>query len=457
MATVILVLLLTLSAGKFTVSQDCGAQASFASCPPGRCCSQYGYCGTTTAYCGSGCQSQCNQEICGIQANFAACSPSSSCCSQYGFCGTGSSYCGQGCQSGACTSTPITPVKLGYWYVDSSPASQINSCLYTHLLYAFVDLNPTTFTVAPSASLDPGNSKISSFASTVKLKNPNVKTLLSIGGGSSDKEAFAAMVSSPSSRATFINSTITLAKKYGFDGLDLDWEHPNNASQMTNLGALFQEWRAKAPSGMLLAAATFYANPQPAWMGGATYPVASIQANLDWILVMAYDFHGPSFETTTNVPAPLYDPSNPTVNGDYGITQWLQSLTQSKVVYGIPAYGYNWQLVNAANHGIGAPSNGVSSALPENPTFAQIVSFLASSGATVVHNDTTVSTYAYSGTTWIGYDDAWSVTRKVNYVKNKGIRGYGFWTALGDDSSATLAKAAAKTLNGKYCNGTQIS
>ncbi|KAH0742895.1 hypothetical protein KY290_030888 [Solanum tuberosum] len=41
-------------------AQQCGSQAGGALCANGLCCSQYGYCGTTTAYCGSGCQSQCN-------------------------------------------------------------------------------------------------------------------------------------------------------------------------------------------------------------------------------------------------------------------------------------------------------------------------------------------------------------------------------------------------------------
>jgi len=40
-------------------AQQCGSQAGNALCANDLCCSQYGYCGSTTAYCGSGCQSQC--------------------------------------------------------------------------------------------------------------------------------------------------------------------------------------------------------------------------------------------------------------------------------------------------------------------------------------------------------------------------------------------------------------
>nr|ACJ23248.1 class I chitinase [Lolium arundinaceum] len=50
-------------AAAFAVSahaQQCGSQAGGATCANCLCCSQYGYCGSTSAYCGAGCQSQCN-------------------------------------------------------------------------------------------------------------------------------------------------------------------------------------------------------------------------------------------------------------------------------------------------------------------------------------------------------------------------------------------------------------
>nr|GMD18522.1 antifungal protein [Ipomoea batatas]GMD29105.1 antifungal protein [Ipomoea batatas]GMD34398.1 antifungal protein [Ipomoea batatas]GMD84687.1 antifungal protein [Ipomoea batatas] len=41
------------------MAQQCGSQARGRLCANGRCCSQWGYCGSTSAYCGAGCQSQC--------------------------------------------------------------------------------------------------------------------------------------------------------------------------------------------------------------------------------------------------------------------------------------------------------------------------------------------------------------------------------------------------------------
>ncbi|KAF3337160.1 chitinase 1-like protein [Carex littledalei] len=40
-------------------AQQCGSQAGNATCANNLCCSQYGFCGSTSEYCGTGCQSHC--------------------------------------------------------------------------------------------------------------------------------------------------------------------------------------------------------------------------------------------------------------------------------------------------------------------------------------------------------------------------------------------------------------
>ncbi|KAH6817393.1 Glycosyl hydrolase family protein with chitinase insertion domain-containing protein [Perilla frutescens var. hirtella] len=338
-------------------------------------------------------------------------------------------------------------VNGGYWFPESGlAASNINSSLFTHLFCAFADLDPSTYQVTVSSS---HTAAFSQFTATVQSKNPSVKTILSIGGGSSNATTFSSMASQPSSRQSFINSSIKLARSYGFSGLDMDWEYPQSTTDMTNLGTLLSEWRqaiaADAQSlrkAALLLSGAFYFSPYlDDYM---TYPTQSINANMDWVNVMAYDFYDPSWYGFTNSHSMLYDPSDD-VSGSYGIGDWIEAgVSANKLALGLPFYGYAWRLANANNHGVLAPATGPAG--PDNGAmdYNQIKSFISQNKATVVYNSTIVTNYCYSGTTWIGYDDTQSISKKVSYAKQTGLLGYFVWQ-VGGDSNWILSKQAKQS------------
>ena len=58
-ALVGMMLLVILQLLQLSAAEDCGRQAGGKTCPNNLCCSQYGWCGSTSDYCGNGCQSQC--------------------------------------------------------------------------------------------------------------------------------------------------------------------------------------------------------------------------------------------------------------------------------------------------------------------------------------------------------------------------------------------------------------
>ncbi|KAH7383774.1 hypothetical protein BKA66DRAFT_549232, partial [Pyrenochaeta sp. MPI-SDFR-AT-0127] len=110
--------------------QQCGPLAGNQRCPGTKCCSQYGWCGNADTYCGSGCQpgfGNCKDTTlspppatapvgtsthkCGPNNNGRICA-SGYCCSQYGYCGKTDAYCSTGCQSsfGSCTGGSSPPV-----------------------------------------------------------------------------------------------------------------------------------------------------------------------------------------------------------------------------------------------------------------------------------------------------------------------------------------------------------
>jgi len=92
---------------------SCGPGSGGYVCPNDECCSQWGYCGFGNLYCGSGCQNgygtgSCSNPVvgnlpvtqlggsCGEAAGYRC--PSPECCSQWGYCGTTSLHCGAGCE-----------------------------------------------------------------------------------------------------------------------------------------------------------------------------------------------------------------------------------------------------------------------------------------------------------------------------------------------------------------------
>lgn len=343
------------------------------------------------------------------------------------------------------SSTAQTVVKSAYWFPASEfPQSSIDSSLFTHLFCAFANLDPQTNQVVIASS---DTSSFSTFTKTVQQKNSNVKTLLSIGGGSSNPATFASMASKSESRKAFIDSSIKLARSYGFYGLDLDWEYPTASADMTNLGLLLTEWRTavttesqtSGKAALLLTAAVSY-SPR---VNGLNYPSDSIAKNFDWINLMAYDFSAPARSEVTRSHAALYDPASQ-LSGSYGVGAWIQAgVPAKKLVLGFPFYGYSWKLVNAQNHGLYAPANGPTGSGDGSIGYNQIKTFITQNSATSVYNSTMVTDYAYSGTTWIGFDDTQTISTKVAYAKEKGLLGYFAWH-VGADNNWALSQQASQ-------------
>ena len=59
------------------------------------------------------------------------------------------------------------------------------------------------------------------------MKKKGIKTLVALGGWNDSKgNKYSKMVSTKESRRKFILSALVFIEKYGFQGLDLDWEYP---------------------------------------------------------------------------------------------------------------------------------------------------------------------------------------------------------------------------------------
>ncbi|PHT50014.1 hypothetical protein CQW23_09761 [Capsicum baccatum] len=364
----------------------------------------------------------------------------------------------------------IAWIKVGYWEYDTlNPPNiqSINSTLYTHLIYGFVDLNFNTSTDQMFVIIsDDNDEQIKNFNSIVKRKNPSLKTILSIGGpGQSTSSSTMELLMSNTyfpGRKYFIESSITIARSYGFDGLDFCWIWPSSSQEMSNLATLLDDWRVaidleskqvKKPRLLLTMAGKY-----TPWIEALSYPIESMRKNLDWLHVFAFDYYEPGTTNNTSPVAALYDP-NSDLNTDYGINAWIKSgFPSQNLVLGLPFFGYVWTLVSQKNNQIGAMGTGpgpkdysygteagteafvsINGILSFNDIKRDMIKYRANNS---LYNSTYVMNYVSIGTSWVGFDDAESVKTKVSYAKERNLGGYVVWQ-VSYDWNSVLSQAAA--------------
>ncbi|KAK0600847.1 hypothetical protein LWI29_018912 [Acer saccharum] len=339
-----------------------------------------------------------------------------------------------------------TWIRVGYYGVEQKvfPISEINSSLFTHLINCCADLNSTSYTLSLSNS---DEKYFSTFTETVKQKNPSVTTLLSIGGPDAEDSIFSSMVNNSFNRKSFIDSSITTARRYGFEGLDFYWASAETASDMSSLSILFEEWRDaitlearnSSKSELIITAAVDYSPDDYL----ETYPIDSMQQYLDWIHVNTYDYSTPENSGNfTAAPSALYDPTN-IVYTDSGIRGWIEAgLSANKLVLSLVYYGYAWKLVNSTDNGIGAPANGPAISQDGVMIYSEIKNSIEQYKLHVMYNSTYVVNYCTVESSWIGFDDVEAIRAKVSYAKEKGLLGYSVWQ-VSYDANWVLSQAAA--------------
>ncbi|XP_077514282.1 chitinase-3-like protein 1 isoform X2 [Amblyomma americanum] len=355
----------------------------------------------------------------------------------------------------AATRTDGSRVFFCYWgswshYRDGAgkfSVGQIDASLCTHLVYAFAKLDNGVI-----AAFDPyldlkDNYGLGMYEKVNKLKttHPQLKTLLAIGGWNEGSEKYSRMASTPEGRKRFAQSVSVFLSKYGFDGLDLDWEYPaargGGSQDKQNFVLLLEELRSVLnPKGLLLTAAVSAGKATV----DAAYDVPGIMRYLDYVSVMAYDFFG-SWNSYTGHCSPLGarehgSEEEKTLNVESSIRMWLdKGADRAKLVLGMPLYGRTFTLADPRNDGFLAPTVGPGPAGPITREagylgYNEICSQLQSSKDWKITRDPrVVAPVAVKGNLWIGYDDAQSLTAKVEFLRSLGLAGAMVWSIETDD------------------------
>ncbi|XP_055869384.1 putative chitinase 1 [Biomphalaria glabrata] len=230
----------------------------------------------------------------------------------------------------------------------------IDTRLCTHIVYAFAGINVTSLSLFPTRIDDETRGEIKGryvLFNELKTHNKRLKTLLSVGG-SYQTEMFVKVATSESARSQFAYNSAFYVRKWGFDGLDIDWEYPHEThkealtSLIQDLKLAFLEEAELTGSPELLLSLAAPASDEKVKAG---YQVNQISQHLDMINLMAYDFYG-AWGRITGFNSPLYPRASDTRISHKHCVEWSVNLwlhlgaPAHKINLGIAAYGQSFTL-----------------------------------------------------------------------------------------------------------------
>jgi chitinase len=332
--------------------------------------------------------------------------------------------------------------KVFVGYLFGNPR-HINFKLYTHLCHAFLvadkEGNVRTSRSVPSRDL------------TTKAHQAGVKVLVSLGGWGWDSQ-FASIVSKPEFEDRYFKSVMAIVKDNDYDGIDLDWEYPDNEKEVPGFERLTRRFRKEldllgaAKGGPMFVTMAASSNPGTLkWLAKDF-----LLETMDWINVMTYDYagdwtsyaghHSPLFPSSKQPGAPR----STSLSMKYLLED--RGLPADRLAVGIPLYGRGF----AVSEPYGPKKNATKTGIPRG-NYSNLHQLEKEKGWTRIWDKETQNPWliAPDHKVVVGYDDAESVAIKTEWAMKQGFRGVFFWQIGADllpDDTNPLQEASRKKL-----------
>lgn len=286
----------------------------------------------------------------------------------------------------------------------------------------------------------------------LKVLNPELKFLLSVGGWSAGNFSEAAF--SDEARKSFAKTALEWINTLGLTGIDLDWEYPcytvagisGCKEDKQNFTLLLKELREtfdQQDKNLMLTIAA----------GGGEYYLRGVEAKeiikyLDYIQLMTYDLRG-GFQVLTGHHTGLFESEFDLFRAstDSAVKDFMAAgVPAEKLVIGIAFYSRIWTGVPNVDNGLiqMAKTTGT-----YGPNYGQLVeNYINKDGYTRYWDDVAKAPYLYNGDAFISYDDEESIAHKVQYAKDNNLLGLMYWEYC-TDPTKTLTGVMRKEIDAK--------
>lgn len=374
------------------------------------------------------------------------------------------------------TKTPKNGESVGVYYSNWSPYEPRNFSptdlplnSLTHVYYAFFVIDTKTGAITSSDSwsdfqipLKSGEKGCISQLHRLKMSaENNFKTIMSIGGWS-NRHAFHKIASSDKKIKRFIDTSVETMFHYGFDGIELDWEFPEDDKREPFVYLeLVKGIRGKlnelelAIFGQLNSSSEHFqlSIATPAFEEKLSILLIDQMDNyIDLWNMMTYDFHGEWSDMTgyhsnlyTNASAHkrhwLGSSEEKTLCANYAISFMMDrfKISADKISLGMAAYGRGFTDVDISNTNsyLNRPFRGVGGASEGEPGI-WLYNQLPIPSTIEYFDPDLIAAYCFepNSRTFVGYDNVESMQKKAKYITNLGLNGGFWWEACGDSKTA---------------------
>lgn len=218
------------------------------------------------------------------------------------------------------------------WKEGEENLEKLRFDIITHVIYAFAI--PTA-----DGSLEPLEHSYLAEEIITRAHRENAQVLIGVGGWSFQgvplERTFEQATDSPEKIRKLGDSILSLTEKYGFDGVDMDWEYPKagepSEAQYEAL-MLYLSGKLQEQGKLLTCAVVNGVTPEGEVYRDAAAQTDAVLNAVDWIHVMAYDGGEGEKHSSYEFAAA-------------GALYWrdTRGVSPDKIVLGIPFYGRpNW-------------------------------------------------------------------------------------------------------------------